>query len=108
MLSTSIKEIIVQAKSINGTSDADCACGGWLKHWKKFSGQPVPLFCPVEHCIQKPEVGAHVQLGNSTDVGWYIVPLCKSHNGETGKSLAISDSVTLVSANVEGTCGKKG
>jgi hypothetical protein len=108
MLTTGRKELIVYVKNINGTTDADCACGGWLEHWKKFSGQPLPIFCPEESCIREPEMGAHVQKYDSPDAGWYIVPLCRMHNGETGKSLTISDSVNLVSANVESTCGKKG
>ncbi len=41
-----------------------------------------------------------------TDSNWYIIPLCKTHNGEKGKSLIISDNIKLVSANVSETCGK--
>ncbi|MBZ5591218.1 MAG: hypothetical protein LAP39_03210 [Acidobacteriia bacterium] len=51
-------------------------------------------------------MGAHVQKDSTTDKNWYIVPLCKKHNGETGKSLEIG-AYTLVSANVGQTCGKK-
>ena len=38
--------------------------------------------------------------------GWYIVPLCKDHNGQTGKSLDIMDSTALVSANVSQTVAR--
>ena len=96
----------MKVKNINGTSDNTCKCGSWLDHWKRFSGQSVPTYCPEEKCTQKPEVGAHVQKDSSTDDSWYIIPLCKTHNGETGKSLTVSDSVTLASANVSKTCGK--
>jgi hypothetical protein len=95
----------VEVKNINGTSDNICRCGSWLEHWKKFSGQAIPVCCPETTCIGKPELGAHVQRDNSADTSWYIVPLCRKHNGETGKSLTISDSVTLVSANINKTCG---
>ncbi len=96
----------MRVKNINGTSDNTCKCGTWLDHWKKFSGQSLPSYCPESACLQKPEVGAHVQKDGSTDTSWYIVPLCKKHNGETGKSLDIGDSVKLASANVSATCGK--
>ncbi len=107
MQSAGTQEKFVKLKNVNGTVDNVCKCGGWLEHWKRFSGQSIPPFCPTEGCIQRAEVGAHVQKDNSPDDGWYIVPLCKTHNAETGKSLTISDSVTLVSANTGSTCGKK-
>jgi hypothetical protein len=96
----------MRVNNINGTSATTCACGSWLKHWERFSHQSLPSYCPEKTCTQKPEVGAHVQKDSSTDRGWYIVPLCKKHNGETGKSIEISDSVNPVSANVKETCGK--
>ena len=97
----------MKVKNINGTKDNICKCGSWLEHWKNFSRQKLPNYCPEDKCIQKPEVGAHVQKDSSTDNSWYIVPLCKTHNAETGKSLNISDFVQLVSANVSSTCDKK-
>ena len=96
----------MRVKNINGTSPKACKCGSWLDHWKNFSGQSLPTWCPADGCSQKPEVGAHVQKDSATDRSWYIVPLCKKHNAETGKSPNISDSVKLVSANVSQTCGK--
>jgi hypothetical protein len=95
----------MRVRNIDGTSTRTCKCGSWLDHWKNFSGQSVPSLCPVVGCFQKPEVGAHVQRDSATDSSWYIVPLCRTHNAETGKSLDISDSVKLVSANVSQTCG---
>jgi len=97
----------MKVNNINGTSDNTCKCGSWLAHWKKFSGQALSNYCSETTCIKKPEVGAHVQKDVSTDKSWYIVPLCSTHNAETGKSLIIGDSVALVSANVSSTCGKK-
>jgi hypothetical protein len=96
----------MKVKNINGTSDNTCKCGSWLEHWKNFSGQLLPSYCPEQSCTKKPEVGAHVQKDNSTDSSWYIVPLCTTHNAEYGKSIDISDSTKLVSANVAETCGK--
>ena len=96
----------MKVKNINGTSQNICKCGSWLDHWKKFSGQSLPSHCLEQKCLQKPEVGAHVQKNSSTDSSWYIIPLCKTHNAETGKSPTVSDLVALVSANVSKTCGK--
>jgi hypothetical protein len=96
----------MKVNNINGTSQNTCKCDSWLNHWKNFSGQVLPKWCSEEKCIQKPEVGAHVQKDSFTDSNWYIVPFCYTHNGETGKSLEIVGSVKLVSANVSETCGK--
>ena len=95
----------MKVKNVNGTSENVCKCGSWLNHWKKFSGQS-RTYCPVVSCLEKIEVGAHVQKDSTTDSSWYIIPLCKKHNAETGKSLDISDVVVLVSANVSKTCSK--
>jgi hypothetical protein len=91
-------------RNINGSSQNICACGSWLEHWKKFSGLNAPMFCPVIGCYAYAIVGAHVQKENVNDDNWYIVPLCKEHNSQTGHSLEIID-IKLVSANVAETCG---
>jgi hypothetical protein len=95
----------MRVSNINGTTDRACNCGSWFAHWRKLSGQSLSLCCPMQSCIEPPEVGAHVQKDGSRDRNWYIVPLCKTHNRETGKSLDIDSRVKLVSANVSGTCG---
>ena len=92
--------------NVNGTSDNTCKCGSWLDHWKKYSGQILGKHCSEKKCTNGPEVGAHVQKDSSTDKSWYIVPLCKPHNGENGKSLELIDGIALASANVGQTCGK--
>lgn len=96
----------MKVTNINGTSQNTCKCGSWLQHWKNFSGQSLPSYCPEEKCTRKPEVGAHVQKANSLDNNWYIIPLCTTHNAMHGSSITVSDSVKLVSANVSETCGK--
>ena len=96
----------MKVKNIKGTSEKTCNCGSWLDHWTKFSGQQLPQSCREIRCAQKPEVGAHVQKADSTDSKTYIVPLCKTHNAETDKTLEIMDSTVLVSANISETCGK--
>ncbi len=142
----------MRLKNINGTSERNCACGIWLKHWNKYrpltlagigalfgqnlpganatqaaqagnAGTPgfwdafgcareldttaAPVSCPVIGCSNKAEVGAHVQKDDSADKSWYVIPLCKKHNSETGKALEVRDDPTLLAAaNVALTCGK--
>jgi len=91
--------------NINGTSDNTCNCGSWLNHWQKFSRQSLPSFCPEKSCKNKPEVGAHIQKDNIYDKSWYIIPLCKDCNAKTGEMLEVIDSIKLMSANVNETCG---
>jgi len=95
----------MKVTNINGTSQNTCKCGSWLAHWKKFSGKTLSSYCYEKSCIDKPEVGAHVQKANSTDKNWYIIPFCKSHNSSS-KDLELSSIAVLVSANKKQTCEK--
>jgi hypothetical protein len=90
----------MKVKNVNGISTDTCKCGNWLDHWKNFSEQALPRFCPEWGCLEKPEVGAHVQKDGSSDTGWYIVPLCREHYVQTGRTITIDDSVKLVPANI--------
>jgi hypothetical protein len=96
----------VKVKNVNGTSENDCNCGSWLKHWKNYSGQALPSTCREVTCMNAPDVGAHVQKDSQTDRSWYIVPLCNKHNAKATE-MNIMDSSVLVSANVSHTCAKK-
>ncbi|MGA2244155.1 MAG: hypothetical protein ABSH48_04060 [Verrucomicrobiota bacterium] len=90
--------------NINGTTQRPCKCGGWLKHWQKFSVLPQPLHCPGLLCRERAEVAAFVQCSDVKDTNWYIVPLCKLHS--RSKILEISSFTLLVLADVGETCGK--
>lgn len=81
-----------------------CACGSWLKHWEKFSGQST-LFCPVKGCLNRDLAGAHVQMAGGYDHNWYIYPLCKTHNKST-EDLEVSANFALVPADPRLTCGR--
>lgn len=94
----------MKLKNINGTSQNVCTCGSWFKHWENFSGQTV-VYCPVEKCMNKDLVGAHVQRAGIAESKWYIYPLCNAHNHATGE-LQVSDLIKLVSANKKETCEK--
>ena len=95
----------MKVNNVNGTSERTCRCGSWLDHWKKFSNQSGFTYCAVDGCNKKSDVGAHVQKDSLYDKKWYIIPFCREHNGETGKSLTIIDTLVLVPANVSETCG---
>lgn len=96
----------MKVTNINGTAGRACKCGSWLDHWKIFSGQSLSKYCYEENCTQGPEVGAHVQKDSINDKAWYIIPLCKGHNGKTGESISLVTSAILVSANSKETCEK--
>ena len=93
--------------NINSTESQECTCGTWLNHWRNFSRQPLPTICPELRCLEKPTVGARVQINNASDDKWYIVPLCKKHAAKTGATLDISDLVHLVPVDENETCGSK-
>lgn len=97
----------MKAKNINGMGQDTCACGSWLDHWKRYGDQALPRYCTEAKCMDAPEVGALIQKDDSSDSGWYIVPLCRAHNAEKGGSLNVSDAVQLVPADVGITCGGK-
>ena len=97
----------MRVNNVNGTSDNTCKCESWLEHWSKFGGGILPPSCREKVCTKNLEFGTRVQKDSFKDKGWYIVPLCKDHNGQTGKALDIMDGTTLVSADVSQTCGKK-
>ncbi len=96
----------IQIKNLSGTSDKTCTCGTWLDHWVKISGKPLPNYCSISMCYQKPEVGAHVKKADLLNFSTYIVPMCKACNAKT-EVLTLKDSDLLVSANVAETCGKQ-
>ncbi len=93
----------MQIKNLVGTSNNECKCDSWLKHWENYSKQ-TSLFCSVTGCNEIADRGAHVQIVGFNNQNWYIVPFFAKHNKTSG----IHDigSTTLVSANVSTTCGK--
>jgi hypothetical protein len=92
--------------NIAAPSGTTCSCGSWLNHWNKFSGQSAPILCPVLMCVDKTEVGAHVQKDGNADLASYILPLCKNHSAQAGQSITVNDYLPLVSTNVDETCAK--
>jgi hypothetical protein len=99
--------ISVRVKDFMGTIRQPCRCKRWLIHWERFSGQGIPMFCPVIGCDGAAEVGAHVRRDGPGDQKWHIVPLCRKHRSQRGAVLMISSSIALVSADVGETCGRR-
>jgi hypothetical protein len=93
-------------RHVKGGGAYTCACGSWLHHWEKFSGEPLPRFCCVENCREKPEMGAHVSKEYSRDANSYVIPMCKTHAAEKHKCFHVGFSATFVSAEPTMMCGK--
>lgn len=83
-------------KNKNGTSDRECACGSWIKHWEKISKRDFPTKCSVKGCNEKASLGAHV-ISNSVSGEW-IAPLCASCNKRSDE-FSLKPGTILVSAN---------
>jgi hypothetical protein len=96
----------MEVKNVNGASGEACDCGTWMDHWRKFSLQQVPQFCPEERCIRRPEVGAFVQKAPTNDDTWFVIPLCKECSARTGETLTVAEHIALVSVDVDQTCGR--
>lgn len=98
----------MKVQNINGTSDNECKCGSWKAHWEKYNenGDEWPMLCSEVGCIESATEGAHVQKEDEKDKNWYIIPLCKTHNGLHGKELEVVASTSFAPANCSETCGK--
>ena len=95
----------MKVKNINGTSDTNCVCGSWLKHWENFSSKKASN-CSEATCMEYRDlVGAHVRKDSFLDNEWYIIPLCKKHNAKA-TDLEVSEGTVFVSANKSKTCDK--
>lgn len=93
----------MKVKNINGTSQHKCACGSWLKHWHRFSGQSATI-CRAKGCTRNDLVGAHVQKNVTYDYSWYIVPFCNKHNKSSLK-VELVNGTKLIEARKTTNCG---
>lgn len=69
--------------------------GNWIKYWEDATGQDA-TYCHKVGCLSKATDGAHVQLVNSTNRKWYIVPLCHVCNCQRGQELTVSGPLVSV------------
>lgn len=62
--------------------------GNWLQYWEEATGLKANL-CKNLFCNEKATDGSHVQLANSTNRKWYIIPLCHRCNCHFGEELTV-------------------
>jgi hypothetical protein len=78
---------MVKVKNVNGSSRFESPEGysTWLDFWEDKCGKTAWICSAIDcHLLGRDNlVGAHVQLVNSTDKSWYIVPLCRKCNTRT-------------------------
>ena len=101
----------VYVKNLNGTSEKECECGSWLRHWLNFNSMAtatIPSICPS--CGKEMKwtdvVGAHVKKENTIDNNWYIIPLCKKCNSKNSDETFEVDDIGFARANTNETCKK--
>lgn len=100
----------VKVQNEKGTSKRPlCTCGGWLKHWEKFSKKKQKQ-CSIVDCDKIANAGAHITRPQAKNEDYkthsYIVPMCTSHNSMHGEIFETKENSTFVWANVQETCGK--
>jgi hypothetical protein len=94
----------MRVKNVPGPLQDACACGSWLRHWERFSGQRTS-YCAEITCYNRDLDGAFVRPAAGFDPSSYVLPLCTAHRGFSGE-LTVSDNFVLVSADPAETCGK--
>lgn len=98
----------MKMKNVKGTSGLTCNCGTWKKHWKNMTGRKWPKKCGIRGCSNPAEVGAHVKYDDRrTGDHWYILPMCRFHNGMRQKLAGVHADRRLwvIWVNRAGTCG---
>lgn len=74
--------------------------GNWLAYWENATGMKAN-WCHKLGCLQLATDGAHVQLDDSNDKRWYVVPLCHKCNCQFGEYfLAEGPLVSVIDPNV--------
>jgi len=75
----------LKVKNVSGTKEQSCACGSWIRHWKRYSKKPVEK-CSVATCASAGTIlGGHVRRAKSKkDQKIFIVPLCDACNNDGG------------------------
>lgn len=96
----------MRVTNIREIDEANCKCGSWLAHWEQLAGRAAYFCSERSCCVSSGLVGAHVQMAETSDRAWYIVPLCARHTAN-GAALDLSDGVKPVPANLRETCGKR-
>ena len=69
--------------------------GNWIRYWEKATGLKA-IHCHKVGCFASAEDGAHVQLSNSENRKWYIVPLCHKCNCQFGAEFDVTGPLVSV------------
>ena len=69
--------------------------GNWLTYWKNATGIEANR-CHKLGCTQHAIDGAHVQLDDSNDKHWYVVPLCHECNCQFGEHFLVEGPLVSV------------
>lgn len=69
--------------------------GNWIRFWEEATGLKARK-CHRVGCSDSAEDGAHVQLVDSTDKKWYIVPLCHKCNCQFGATFWVTGPLVPV------------
>ena len=72
--------------------------GDWLQYWEKQTGMKAGT-CHKTGCYATATDGAHVQLIDSDNGNWYIVPLCHKCNCQFGESFYVDGPLVPVDSN---------
>lgn len=92
-------------ENLVGTGNRRCYCGGWIDHWRHFSGVTAyPQHCAADDCDRPPDIGAHVRGVGGSDSRHYIVLLCFSCNRRE-EPFDLVPFARLAPANIRETCG---
>jgi hypothetical protein len=70
--------------------------GNWIRYWERATGKKAN-YCHKFGCLTKATDGAHVQLSNSYNRKWYVVPLCHKCNCQFGEELRVTGPLVGVS-----------
>ncbi len=69
--------------------------GNWLRYWENATGIKAGT-CHKIGCAEVATDGAHVQLSNSINRNWYIVPLCHRCNCRYGEQFFVKGPLVSV------------
>ena len=69
--------------------------GNWIRYWEEATNKPA-FSCHKVGCIATATDGAHVQLSDSSDHKWYVVPLCHTCNCQFGQEFFFTGPLVSV------------
>lgn len=98
----------IPVKNLNGTSDnLPVGFNSWLEYWSvntnnlQLYNKGINFTCANLNCNETAVDGAHVQIVDSEDKTWYIIPLCRKCNKRPStENFFIRNSKVLVPANI--------